>query len=109
AANWTDTVARPTISVSKTGTAGLLVVPSARPVGTDNVRVRLEEWHPSIHKYSLPIYRDIPVTQSGTHFGGLDLGYTYRFTAAFHTAGGWSAWAPALTAVATSPPTKPQI
>lgn len=109
AANWTDTVARPTISVSKTDTGVLLVVPSARPAGTDNVRVRLEEWHPSIHKYSLPIYRDIPVTQSGTHFGGLDLYYTYRFTAAFHNAAGWSAWAPALTAVATSPPTKPRI
>jgi hypothetical protein len=109
AANWTTTVARPLVSISKTGTGVLLVTPTARPAGTDNVRVRLEEWHPSIHAYSLPIYRDIPVVQSGTHFGGLDLYYTYRFTAAFHNAAGWSAWAPLATAVATSPPTQPRI
>jgi hypothetical protein len=109
AANWTTTVAQPTVSIAKTDTAVLLVIPSARPAGTDNVRVRLEEYHPSINWYSLPIYRDIPVTQSGTHFGGLDLGYTYRFTAAFHNVAGWSAWAPLATAVATSPPTQPRI
>jgi hypothetical protein len=104
-----NTPARPTVTISKTGAGILLVSWPARPADADNVRVILEEYHPSIHKYSLPAYRDVSVAQSGTHFGGLDIGYTYRFTVAFHNAQGWSAWAPLVTSVASSPPTKPRI
>jgi hypothetical protein len=109
AANWATTPDRPTVTMSKTAAGQLLASVTARPAGTDNVRVRIEEYHPSIHRYTLPEYRDISPLQSGTHFSGLDIGYTYRFTASFHNAAGWSAWAPLVTSVASSPPTKPRI
>jgi hypothetical protein len=109
AANYARTPDRPTITITKPMAAQLLVSVSARPAGVDNVRVRLEEYHPTIHAYSLPVYRDISPVQSGTHFSGLDIGYTYRFSAAFHSAAGWSAWATPLTSIASSPPTKPRI
>ena len=109
AANWSTTPDRPTVTISKTGTGVLLVNLSARPVGTGWVRVRIEEYHPSIHRYTGLTYRDIPTVQNGTHFSGLDIGYTYRFSAAFHGAGGYSAWAPLVTSIPTTPPIKPRI
>ncbi len=93
-----QTPARPTVTTTRTADGQLLVVPSARPVGTTAVRVWMEEYHPSLKAYdSIPALRDIPVTQSGTHYSGLVDGRSYRFSVAFENAHGWSAWAPVVT------------
>jgi hypothetical protein len=106
---WDLTPDRPTITVTKTGAGVLLVSPSAH-TGVDSIRVWIAEYHPSIGRYDDPVtYRTIPGVQSGTHFTGLDIGRTYRFSAALHNTAGWSAWAPTLTTVASGPPVSPRI
>ncbi len=99
---WDQTPAPPSVKLTRSSSLTILVTPSARPAGTDNVRVWMEEYHPSLHAYdSIPTLRDIPVTQSGTHFGGLIKGRNYRFSVAFHNHAGWSNWAPVIVKAAS--------
>ncbi|GAA4355770.1 peptidoglycan DD-metalloendopeptidase family protein [Angustibacter luteus] len=98
---------RPTLSAQR-GSRSVLVVPSARPAGVGLVRIKAEMYHPSLHAYTLLKYRDLPPTQRATTFGGLLDGRTYRFSAAYHNASGWSAWSTTHSAIPASVPTTPR-
>ena len=79
--------------------SGAVVTPSARPAGTDQWRDRVEEYYRARHRTSCcPTTSTTPTTAS-TKVTGLTNGHTYRITAAFHNAAGWSAWAPTQTVV----------
>lgn len=106
--SWSLTPSKPTMSVVR-GDRSVRVTPSARPAGVNAVRVRIELYHPSLHKYGLPTYRTIPATQRWTTFGGLLAGRIYRFTVSFHNASGWSAWATTRTAVPAMLPSTPRF
>jgi murein DD-endopeptidase MepM/ murein hydrolase activator NlpD len=106
-AAWSSTPTRPSVVVQR-GSHAITLTPSARPAGTDAVRVRLEHYHPSLKKYLVEKYRTIPASQRATTFGGLTDGHTYRLTASYHNAAGWSAWASTKTAVPASVPQVPR-
>jgi murein DD-endopeptidase MepM/ murein hydrolase activator NlpD len=104
-ASW-NTPNRPTINVNRASRAAV-VIPSARPGGTDAWKDRIEEYHPSLHAYGLPVYHNHYATTDYTTIGGLTDGHTYRISAAFHNNTGWSAWAPTVIVIPASPPTVP--
>ncbi|KQX68587.1 peptidoglycan DD-metalloendopeptidase family protein [Angustibacter sp. Root456] len=106
--SWSLTPSRPTLSALR-GVSSVRVTPSARPSGVTAVRVRIELYHPTLKAYGLPKYRTIPATQRATTFSSLLPGRTYRFSLAFHNASGWSAWAPARTAVPAERPSTPRF
>jgi peptidase M23-like protein len=83
---------RPHITVVR-GVRSALVTPEARPAGTERWRVRVEMYHPSLHRYGLPTYNDHLPTTPAVRLLNLSSGYTYRISAAFHNGVGWSAWA----------------
>jgi len=102
-----NTPARPTINVNR-GSRSAVVIPSARPAGTDAWRDLIEEYHPSLHKFGLPTYHNHYATTSSTTITGLTDGHTYRLSAAFHNATGWSAWAHTVLVIPASVPSVPK-
>jgi murein DD-endopeptidase MepM/ murein hydrolase activator NlpD len=97
---------RPTITVSRSsGTA--VVTPSARPASADAWRDRVEEYFPSKHAYLLIGYHNHYPTTNATTLTGLTNGRTYRFSASFHNASGWSAWAPTVAVIVGGVPSVP--
>ncbi len=89
--SWSLTPDKPTAKVEP-GVEQLKITPSARAGDVDQVRVRLEQYHPTVPGFGSAIDRTLPPTQNATTFTGLIAGKTYRARVSFHNDAGWSAW-----------------
>ncbi|MGK0275580.1 MAG: murein DD-endopeptidase MepM/ murein hydrolase activator NlpD [Ilumatobacter sp.] len=89
--SWSLTPDQPT-AVLEPDVEQLKVALSARAGGVNDVRVRLEQYHPTISRFGSAIDRTLPPTQNTTTFRGLIPGKTYRVQVSFHNDAGWSAW-----------------
>lgn len=105
--SWNRTPAAPSIS-GRPGDRSTTVSWSARPAGTDSVRVQREQYHPSLGSWLQWAVRTGGPTAGRTTFSGLENNKQYRYRVAFHNASGWSAWSRWVTVVPMAKPPAPR-
>ncbi|NNE10947.1 MAG: peptidoglycan DD-metalloendopeptidase family protein, partial [Ilumatobacter sp.] len=90
--SWSDTPDRPPSVSIDPGVGSMEIGIPSRPAGVDDVRVRLQLFHPSVGEYGTITEQPAATSQSTVEFDDLLENREYRAMVSFHNSAGWSAW-----------------
>lgn len=90
--SWSATPEQPGEASLEPGVGTMTVGVPARPPGIDDVRVRLELYHPSLGEYGFIIEERADPSVEAVRFEALLTNRRYRASISYHNSIGWSAW-----------------
>jgi hypothetical protein len=105
--NWSNTPNRPAPVAVDPGVSSMVVRVPNRPRGVDDVRVRLQLFHPSVGEYGAIVEESADPADPSVVFDDLLPNRRYRAFVSFHNAVGWSAWSVPVVSETGFLPTRP--
>jgi hypothetical protein len=106
--SWSNTPSRPAAASIDPGVSSMAVSLPTRPSGVDDVRVRLQLFHPSAGEYGVIIEQSTNPRDATVVFEDLLPNRRYRAFVSFHNSIGWSAWSTPVVSDTGFLPARPE-